>query len=430
MPMGPSARKIHRERDEKADRRRRNRRRRPYGLVGLGTGLPTPAVPLRQRGSRSGGFPIHLTDVLDLSRGPRAVLDGVVHRLVPRQGQAGRSHHRTISWDAHAIGAFVEDINHTVSCRWSQLMAWTRGVSPAAPYARLDQQAINVRPSDQAAIEDFLGTRLIPLLQATAGHVEPSHVEISPVAVSRRDRSIGLPAGMHRWFAMAGGEWHELVPFFGDIPSDRMSVIVGDECFVAVQSGLPEPAATIYSRALMEAITQVLPSTAGRQDESELYRDETYAVIRTPGGHYCLCQQLSAYAVEDKDGSLYMFDPVEIAIQISGIRPFEVLHDGVIRTVRPYAHMFVSRIGECFVVCMPTADDCYQRLHNLPLERALLAHMEAARLTLCAGYSWHNSDGHPVGVLGRPRVNAGDVTAQGLPVYRYQHYRNHRQDRN
>jgi len=149
----------------------------------------------------------------------------------------------------------------------------------------------------------------------------------------------------------------------------------------------------------------------------DLYRDEVYAVVCTPRGRYFVCQRLPEYAVEDMDGTLYYFEGVEIGIQLASTSPAKVLRAVCVQVMHPYRHMFVGNIGGAALVCMPRPASYFAELHGLDLAEGLLRHLEAARMTLCAGYTPDSAPWHPLASLKRKVVSAEEAARRGLPVY-------------
>jgi len=86
-----------------------------------------------------------------------------------------------------------------------------------------------------------------------------------------------------------------------------------------------------------------------------------------------------------------------------------------------YRHMFLlgGEPGES--ICMPRPGEYYRRLHGLPLEEAILQHLEAARLTLCSGYFYEKGhiSYHDIGELGLRVISPDEAHTRQLPVYRY-----------
>lgn len=149
----------------------------------------------------------------------------------------------------------------------------------------------------------------------------------------------------------------------------------------------------------------------------DLYRDEVYAVICTPGGRYHVCQCVPEYVVENMDGTLYYFEGVEVGIHLATTCVPKVLRPVCVQLMQEYRHMFVGHIGGGAFVCMPRPTRYFVELHNQRLEEALLHHLEAARMTLGAGFTPDSAPWHPLASLGRRALSAEEARQRGLPVY-------------
>ena len=87
------------------------------------------------------------------------------------------------------------------------------------------------------------------------------------------------------------------------------------------------------------------------------------------------------------------------------------------QALHAYRHMFVGSLGPGNFICMPRDPSYYQDLYRRPLEHALLAHLESARMTLCAGYQPVNAAVHRIQSVGRKAISLSEVKRRKLPVY-------------
>ena len=94
------------------------------------------------------------------------------------------------------------------------------------------------------------------------------------------------------------------------------------------------------------------------------------------------------------------------------------------RVMAAYRHMFVYDGQAGASICIRQDGGYYRRLHKLPLEAALLHHLETTRMTLCAGYYHGNYSQpfHDIRTLERQTVSREKARQAGWPVYLY--YRN------
>ena len=81
--------------------------------------------------------------------------------------------------------------------------------------------------------------------------------------------------------------------------------------------------------------------------------------------------------------------------------------------------MFVGSLGYGNFLCMPRDSQYFRDMYEMPLEEALLHHLESARMTLCAGYMPLNSAYHPIRSLGRRTLSEREARRRHLPIYRY-----------
>jgi hypothetical protein len=282
-------------------------------------------------------------------------------------------------------------------------------------YGHLDVHGTLPTPGVTAEILHFVHQRLIPRLSERP----TPDTGWAATGAANRPRGISLDA-FEDCFGFAAGKWHELVSFYGTHNVGSTFRFKGD-CFTAVRSCPQSEALARYDSVLEDTVRAALPIRPAAAAGAELYRSAGYAVIRTPLGKHCLCRQIPPYAVEAEGGLLYYFDSVEFGIEISATRTEDVIHANVVLATHPYRHMFISNLEGKHIVCMPRPKLYYHRVHQLPLEEAMLEHLESARMTLCAGYGPLNSGFHPLDVLEREVISEKEAKARKVPIYPFLH---------
>ena len=263
MLGGPTVRRIHREREQKRNRRvpryafRRPRREQGQGdrAVPLPPPPPTrffvPDVYLGRRhevaddGCR---FPLNMADVIGLAP-ERAVvvvrgqiMD--VRRSGPLANRARSSSHGQATWRLAEAGSLQERLEKAVEKAHSSLRRWqARDHNGKGRYRHLDSHGTLPTAAAGEEIERFVHQRLIPRL----GNL-PALEEVgeSPEREGRRSpRRIALQ-GLEDAFGFVGGLWHELVPFYGSTDIG-VTFSFQSDCFTAIRS---EPQSKALSREL------------------------------------------------------------------------------------------------------------------------------------------------------------------------------------
>jgi len=378
-----------------------------------GDPAPRPGAPApRPRGV----FPLRLTHVLDLHRhGELLVLDGRLGRLEPGRPESGDT---AVEW--HRCGRRRLRFGETVEERLvtairlalPRLRNWALSATSASAYTHLDGTGPPPARGPVHQVEQFLWQRLIPHLKAQGHGCRPGDPAPAPTALAA-----GVVDSLGRRFAVSDGRWHELIPFWGRPPEGGFTVVVAGHQYLGLRTMAQGAVIKRAEAALGDAALAAFPRGHGRPSPSDLYRDEVYAVVCTPGGRYYACQRIPPYAVEDMDGSLYYFEGAEFGIQVAATSATKVLRPVCVQLMHPYRHMFVGHIDGGAFECIPRPSSYFKELAVMPLEEALLHHLEAARQTLCAGYTPDSAPWHPLDCLGRRRLSAAAARQQGLPVY-------------
>lgn len=322
----------------------------------------------------------------------------------------------------HPLRTGVEDrLAQTVRARLPSIWQWFNQVGTRG-YAELD--AWSASPSAQATdrVDGFVAERLIPFIR---GYVEEHGVKEPQSSVFSVESVVDrVMPGLADSFAILAGRWMRLIPFFGRLKPGQPLLRVGNEYLVGIQ---PQPSAVAVATcdtALQEAVSAACAIAVRDGDcdgshSGDLYRRDPYAVIRTPRGRCFVCQRQPPYVVEGMDRKLYYFDSVEIGIHLSATQVQSVITCACVQVLHAYKHMFVGTIGCGNFICMPRDHSYYQALNRQPLERALLEHLESARMTLCAGYQPANSSVHRIQTVGRRTISLAEVRRRNLPVYWY-----------
>jgi len=351
-----------------------------------------------------------------------AVVGGVIIRL-----------ERTGSRQAAQKGeptSASKTVQATLELHLAALRQWALTHRSSWRYTSLDRYGPRPEAGSSPRVARFVHDRVIPLLRARAG-VEIA-VEVGNEAGEREDElgreEWGISpqqvlAGIDQSFALIGGSKYELVPFFGEPPKRHLlhlQLASGNQ-FMGIKMEPRETALRRFDSALERVVDEALRPQGERAGGSaDLFCDEGYRVVRTPAGRYFVSQRCGDYCVEGRDGKLYQFDAVEFGLQIAGLNSSEVMTPFGVRIFRDrYSHMFVEDLGGTLALCMPKSDSYFSSLDRLPLEEALLHHLESARQTLCSGYTPGNSLYHPIHVLGRPTLTELEARQRQLPVYRY-----------
>ena len=439
MLGGPTVRGIHRERVQREANRRdlgdersraasdgrhhsvRFRMLEPVvagrAALPLRTALARFARSLPERSpgvTDRAACPLRMADILGLeSRDAAAVIAGdIVPITKARIGGRGA----TYSYEARSgdgLSDLATRVDRSIHHQLPAIEQWARTRGANGRYAPLDRHGPRPSRQSDALIARFVHERLIPALEQ-GDDSEHRHISRSRITISHRQV---LPR-LERSFAFVESRWYELVPFYGTPRYRQLHLRCGKEQFLGIRASSRTATLRRYDRILEQVVEETFGSeVSGGPD---LFVDERYRVFRTPAGRYFLSRRISQYAIEGRDRKLYCFGEAEFSIQITGLRPAEVITSYGVRVfAEHYPHIFVDSLGGALVICMPRSQAYFRSLFRLPLEEALQRHLESARLTLCAGYVPENSLLHPIHVLGRTTISEGEARLQRLPIYRY-----------
>ena len=415
---GPTVRRIHREREMGMRQDRElTRPLAPAGARRQRLAARSGRTPSRKKVAENAAFPLDMATVLGLGCDPElAVMEGRVGRICRRlpgvnEPVVALAEKR---WPILFSGPFRERLTRSLLPHLSGLRHWAEAQRKARDYADLDGSDLAMMPRDTEGLGPFVHERLIPRLRDAASFDEEEDMVVAESLVD------GLLTRLEPEFAFVDGRWYGLVPFCGEPEPRQPEFIVGKNRFLGLRAGSAVDALARYDTVLREVVRAIFPAEGGGwKERGYLYRGKEGAVMRTPAGRYFACLQMPPYVVEGDDRKLYSFEAAEIGIQIvstdarKGIRPVSV------QVLHAYRHMFVSGWGGGNFICMPRSESYYEELSQLPLEEALLRHLESARMTLCAGYTPLSSPAHSIQTLGRPILSEEEAQRRGLPIYRY-----------
>ena len=423
---GPTVKRLRREREARERERRSERRRSRAPSVRWPRPHPRPQTSQRRlvhtqprQPRKSPTFPLSMAALLELERVPDVVvLDGRIRQI--RWGLAGPGEPGVemsgCCRKTRDCGLLHERLTRAMQTERTALEAWIR--STGVNWKRADDfdDLPGTQPTaDVGGVEEFLFSRLIPLLkQKSCGYQEER-----PAASSQVPKEVAFP-GLERRFAFIGRRWHALVPFFGAPGLGQFQLRLGDDQFIGIRVEERQKKLERYDAMLQEAVRQACPRPAKqRTGRTLLFQDETYAVVATPRDRYFLCRHIPPYVVEGPDRKLYFFEEVEVGIQIAHTDIEQLIQPRKAKVMHPYRHMFLSDSGTSGAICMPRPETYYRELHRLTLEEALLHHLEAARLTLCAGYTPASTPHHSIHFLNRRTLREEEALERGLPIYHY-----------
>ena len=410
------------------------------------SGREQPLAPAAHRANAV--CPVKVEALLGIGdREDVAVIDGVIIRLrrtgLRQAGQEGEP------------ASARKTVAATLDLHLAALRQWALTHRSSWRYTALDRHGPHPDGGSSPRIARFVHEKVIPFLSERDG-VSERRVEVGGASESgfggarvegevreecevreeegegKRECEAGgispelVLSGIERSFALIGGHKFELVPFVGEPPKRHhfhLRLASGKQ-FLGIRMEPRAVALRRYDSALAGVVEEALRekggSAQGSGGSADLFSDERYRVVRTPAGRYFASQRCGDYCVEGRDGRLYQFDGVEFGLQIAGLNSSEVMTPFGVRIFRDrYPHMFVEDLGGKLALCMPKSDSYFRSLERLPLEEALLHHLESARQTLCNGYTPGNSLYHPIHVLGRPTLTEGEARERELPVYRY-----------
>ena len=440
MNGGPTVRRIHRERAlaegarHPHSRRRARARRRPsrsdpaavahFGDVDVRELLPIPLIaqrcPRDQEPARRSRFPLSVASVFGLLKYKTViVLNRQVGVVMPKPCSSADVAVESSSFSGylHVMGSVDSLLKRAVQLRLTSINQWAATSEGPDRYAELDCYAARPSAAVGDRIDGFVHEKLIPTLQQLdrqARHKAQGSPSPVPPPVSAT-----LPDLEDR-FAFVGDRWHEMVPFFGASSRHQQTMRIRDMALLGVRDESTKAAVARYDTLLRdELLTATSARHSGADGQCDLYRDERYAVIRTPRGRYFVCQFLAPYVVESMDRKLYYFDAAEIGIAITSTDVRKVVTPQAVQIMHSYRHMFVGFMGGGHYLCMPREGSYFDELHHLPLERSLLCHLESGRLTLCAGYQPVNAAVHPIQATGRRTISLGEAKKRHLPIYWY-----------
>ena len=390
--------------------------------------LPTPVFAAR-RCPRNGEpaqrspFPLSVASIFGLPKYRNVI---VLNRQIsvvipePRSSADVAVESRTLSGFVHVMGSVDNLLKKVIQLRLASLNHWAAASEGPGRYAEVDRYFTGSAAALGELIDRFVHEELIPELRlldqqadGVGGGPGPGQQHVSATLADLEDR-----------FAFVGDRWYELVEFYGNSPRHQLALHLRDESLLAVRDESTTAAVARYDALLRDELLATLaPQRIGSGSPCDLYRDERYAVIRTPRGRYFVSQFLPAYVVESIDRKLYYFDAAEIGIAITSTDVRKVISPQAVQIMHAYRHMFVGVMGDGHYLCMPRHQSYFDELHRLPLEYSLLRHLESGRLTLCAGYQPVNAGVHPIHATGRRTINLAEARKRHLPIYWYDHPR-------
>ena len=441
MNGGPTVRRIHRERaiseaarHSDSIRRFHTRCRRPRSDPAAPVPcrelqeralLPIPVAargcPLNREPVRPSPFPLSVGSIFGLQKyGNVIVLKRQVGVVIPQpcscEDIAVES--TSLSGFFHAVGSVDSLLKRVVQLRLTSLNQWAATSDGPGRYAEIDLHGAGPAAACGDRIDRFVHEKLIPMLRlldqqalnSKRGTPAPGQQHVSATLPDLEDR-----------FAFVGDRWHELVPFFGDSRRHQLTIRLRDVTLLAVRDESRTAALARYDALLRDELLATLapPRPGGSGGQCDLYRDERYAVMRTPRGRYFVSQLLPAYVIESIERKLYYFDAAEIGIAITSTNVRKVVSPQAVQVMHAYRHMFVGFMGDGHFLCMPRDQTYFDELHRLPLECSLLRHLESGRLTLCAGYQPVNAGVHPIHTTGRRTISLAEARKRHLPIYWY-----------
>jgi hypothetical protein len=421
---GPTVRRIHREREMGMRQsvmagggEEFTHTLVPAGARRQGLAVRSGRTPNRKKVAGNAAFPLDMATVLGLGRDPElAVMDGRVGRICRRlpgvnEPVVALAEKR---WPILFSGPVRERLTRSLRPHLSGLRHWAGTQTEAREYADLDSSDLEMASGNSKGIGLFVNERLIPRLRGAVFFDEKEDMAVAESLVD------GLLARLEPEFAFVDGRWYGLVPFCGEPGPRQPEFTVGKDRFLGLRVGSAVDALARYDAVLREAVRAVFPAEGGDWEErGYLYRGKGGAVMRTPSGRYFACLQMPPYVVEGDDRKLYSFEAVEIGIQVVSTDVRKAIRPVSVQVLHAYRHMFVSGWGGGNFICMPRPESYYEELCQLPLEEALMRHLESARMTLCAGYTPLSSPAHSIQSLGRPVLSEEEAQRRGLLIYRY-----------
>ena len=425
MNAGPTVRRLRRERGEAADLWRPYwRQRRLTGEPHGGTRPPTagvrdggePAAGARRTAHRSRrqrpAFPVSIGAALGL---------GPDRYVLVLAGRVGRLQSRPPGPEATAVdvlgrrlflqpGPCLDDLlrGHLHLHRPS-LQQWAAATAAGTCSEKLDDLPGQPLAAPHTDIDAFVHEQMIPCIREL-GEDASRTVAVPPTS----EREVVVPQ-MELNFAFLGPRWCSLVPFCGKA-GNRLVLSVAGETYLALEGQPLSLAVARYDGLLEDAVRTWLPGDVAPATGA-LYRDEVYTVRRTPAGRYYVSQRIAPYAVEGRNKALYYFDGGEVGLQLRALTHRELFTPQCVQMLHDYRHMFIYGMGN--YLCMPRDEAYGDELLALPLARAVLHHLESARMTLCGGYMPQNAVMHPVDGVGRRTISLAEVQRRKLPVYWY-----------
>lgn len=352
------------------------------------------------------------------------VLDGTVIQVSDRRPRAGETQ-VLVNRLPKAVPSCtsLEDLIHqTLRRHHREIGLWVQRthIDPTL----LDRDLPPASTATAAAIGQFVRAHLIPRLRAEQdAAAEPTaDTARKPVEDPVEATIQSFPSAQlwPRWFAFYHDTWYGLAPFSGQPLNGRFHLVWKDRAFIAMSRMKGRVVVRTYDQRLEEAICRSFQELQEQRLESSiLYQRRHYRVLRSQKRNYFVCRQIPPYVVEGQDRALYLFPQVQVGVPITALEVDEVLRPFSARIMHAYRHMFAHSAGACAPICMPLPADYYARLYQLPLEEALLQHLEAARMTLCAGYHEGNRSAvlHDIRRLNLPRITRLEAQSRGLPVY-------------
>ena len=378
---------------------------------------PADQIVARRRVSprrRANAFPLSIAQLLDL--GPDKyvlVLGGRIDRLASRP----RSDSATIEVMGKRLytrpgSSLDKTLQDAVSLHLPSLRQWLAVQAGGSGSGRLDEIPAYPLAAKLTEIDAFVHEHLIPYIR-DVGPGAPSSGHTSS-RLSGSD-TVRLPQ-FEPNFAFLGPRWCSLVPFFGKA-GNRLTLRVDGDTYLALEGQPLSLAVSRFDGLLEDAVRTSLAAEVAPGGPDALYRDDTYSVVRTPRGRTYVVQRVPPYVVEGIDKKLYYFDGVDIGLLVRALQPRDLFTPQCVQVLQDYRHMFVYGFGN--YICMPREQTYFRELDRSPLAEGILQQLEAARMTLCAGYMPQNAVMHPVTRVSRREIALDEARRRRLPIYWY-----------
>ena len=460
MLSGPTVKRLHRERAARAEEQRREQEptQPPVGPP-LAPRREPPVLPhWHPCLSTRSGLPFSTASLLGLHRiSDVLVVEGDVFHLTWREPRKGDDR-VVIDTSTRAdlpAGNLSRRLQQACDAHRPTVCGWARRHLPSSLHTTLERLCPPPSATASSAIHSLIVDGIIPELAQRAGLTPPetlscapvpaprvrvralargsAHTPEPPVATPVPDSSDRSPPrvdvapdtpirGLESTFAFIGDCFYSLVPFYGRPEANQFYLQHRDRGFLAMRQEHRDSALRRCDQLLARTIGQTLfPLVRQSGEPRQLYSDDAYSVLQTPGGTSFLCQRIPPYVVEGSDRRLYYFDALQLGLGLHDTSPDRLIREHAAMAMHPYRHMFVLDDDVGSTVCMPRPQKFYRRLRQLPVVEGLLAYLDAVRLTLCSGYFAGNQSMpyHSITSLGRPVLSRAQAHRRRLPVYPY-----------